>query len=131
MAGKNSAIYDLFSKALVKSMDIKKDMADDLAIRVLNYFGYSSTILDNTLNQEDRRLFYFLQDLGLLETQWDETTLPVSGRGWRIFYWQLDLQEIRELAKADEKEDEEETGLYESLPENVWSREATESAESA
>lgn len=114
---------NVLERALKHKIEISEEMARELAVRVMNYFGFGSDMLDNMLNQEDRRLFYFLQDLGLLETHWDETFLPTSGKSWRIFYWRLNLPKIRENAKVPEEEEQEEEGLYDTLPENVWSRE--------
>src|SRR3989304_3387631 len=70
--------------------------AKSLAYRILNYFGYSGTIIDNLVDQEDRKLFYQLHDAGLLHSTW-ETTLLLSGKSWRIFYWQLNLEETRKV----------------------------------
>ena len=71
-------------------------------------------------DQDDRRLFYFLQDVSLLRTAWEEAILA-SGRTWRIFYWYLNLDAIEE--SANEVDDPEyEPGLYDALPQDVWSR---------
>jgi Family of unknown function (DUF6015) len=108
------------SIAIMKRIGVKKDAADELAMRVLNYFGYGEEVIDNTLDQEDRRLFYFLQDVSLLKTAWEEAILA-SGRTWRIFYWYLNVESIEEC--SDEEEDaKQETGLYDALPQGVWSR---------
>jgi hypothetical protein len=108
------------SKAIMKKIGVKKDAADELAMRILNYFGYGEEVIDNALDQEDRRLFYFLQDVSLLKTAWEEAILP-SGRTWRIFYWYLNVESIEE--SSDEIEDaKQETGLYDALPQGVWSR---------
>ncbi|MCU0861904.1 MAG: hypothetical protein MUE65_06275 [Methanomassiliicoccales archaeon] len=96
------------------------DAAGELALRVLNYFGFEDEAIDNSLDQEDRRLFYFLQDLGLLKTAWEEAMLP-SGRIWRIFYWSLNVESIEEYSREVETPKEEE-GLYEALPAAVWAR---------
>lgn len=109
--------------ALMNKIGLKKEVAVDVAQRVLNYFGYGDIIIDNMLNQDDRRLFYFLQDSGLMGTDWDETFLP-NGRGWRIFYWRLNLSNIRRYAETEEdKMKEESLQVYDSLPENAWCRE--------
>ena len=107
------------ARALENRVSLKKDIAMDVAIRVMDYFGFEDTIIDNILNQEDRRLFYFLQDTGLMRTHWEETFLP-SGRSWRIFYWRLNVSKIRDYAQMEEETEEAEIGLYESLPDNAW-----------
>jgi hypothetical protein len=109
--------------ALEVKIGLKQEVASDVARRVLNYFGYGETIIDNMLDQEDRRLFYFLQDYGFMGTDWDETFL-LNGRGWRIFYWRLNIAKIREFSKIVEEEpDEEISGVYDSLPDQAWVRE--------
>jgi hypothetical protein len=112
--------HEALSKAFIRKIGVKKDTADDLAIRVLNYFGYDEEVIDNALDQDDRRLFYFLQDVSILRTAWEEAILA-SGRTWRIFYWYLNLDEIEE--SANEVDDPvPEPGLYDALPQDVWSR---------
>ncbi|NYT12482.1 MAG: hypothetical protein GKC03_08065 [Methanomassiliicoccales archaeon] len=112
-----------FVDALMNRIGLREEVAIDVAQRVLNYFGYGDTIIDNMLNQDDRRLFYFLQDSGMMGTDWDETFLP-NGRGWRIFYWRLDLPRIRSyLVKEDEGTREEVLEVYDTLPDNAWCRE--------
>lgn len=106
-------------EALEKSMDILPDEAADTALRVLNYFGFSSVIIDNSLLQEDRKVFYDLHDAGLLNTYWETVILP-SGRSWRTFYWELDENAITRARKRVEEREEEK--VYESLPEEIWVR---------
>lgn len=115
---------DNLSKVIKRRVGVNDDAARDLALRLLNYFGFGTSIIDNCLDQEDRRLFYFLQDLKLLKTHWEESILP-NGRGWRIFYWDLNEDEIaRELGKISKKA-EEPVELYDSLPAEAWTREST------
>ena len=65
------------------------------AEHVLNFFGFYNRIIDNVLEPEDRDTFYMLEDLGILTTEREETTLH-DGREWRIqkrrhhwlsYYW--------------------------------------------
>lgn len=109
------------TRAIKKRIGVRQEAAEELAIRVLNYFGYGEEVIDNALDQEDRRLFYFLQDVSLLKTAWEEAILP-SGRTWRIFYWYLNIENIEEYSKMEEAQKREE-GLYEALPQDIWSRE--------
>ena len=66
-------------------------------------------------------MFYYLQDMDLLQTHWEETQLA-SGRNWRIFYWALNLERLKEceikLSHTAEVQD-----VYMSLPETAWSKE--------
>jgi hypothetical protein len=122
MSQENTIIsYDLLSRAIVNKMGVTKDISDDIALRVLNYFGYDEEIIDNVLDQDDRRMFYFLQDVELLSTHWEEAILP-NGRMWRVFYWSLNVPKILEFARPQREETVVEIELYDSLPEDVWSR---------
>jgi len=118
------ARHDLLTKAITKKIGVDREMASQLALRVLNYFGYEDEVIDNALDQDDRRLFYFLQDVGLLKTAWEEAILA-SGRTWRIFYWFLNIENIEEFSK-DYEESKAELGVYDSLPDNIWAREEVE-----
>ncbi len=92
------------------------------AEHVLNFFGYNDRIIDNMLEPEDRDTFYILEDLGLLKTEREETTLW-DGREWRIHYWLLNKERIVELATQGKKvEEKEETieDIYKELPEDIW-----------
>ncbi|MCX6651562.1 MAG: hypothetical protein NT131_07915 [Methanomassiliicoccales archaeon] len=108
-------------KVLTKSVGLSSPVADEVALRVLNYFGYHDEIIDNALNHDDRRLFYFLQDMRILSTRWEETQLA-SGRNWRIFYWSFNWENIGKLLK-DEPDLKEPIDVYGSLPDSVWNRE--------
>lgn len=121
MKRSNIERHAALSKAIMIRIGVKQDVADELAMRVLNYFGYGEEVIDNTLDQEDRRLFYFLQDVSLLKTAWEEAILP-SGRTWRIFYWYLNIESIEESSAAEEEVGRE-MGVYDALPQGVWARE--------
>ena len=82
--------YDLLARAIKNKMGVTDEIADDISYRVMNYFGNGVEIIDNALDQDDRRLFYFLQDVQILSTHWEEQILP-TGRTWRVFYWTLNM----------------------------------------
>ncbi len=84
---------------------------------VMNSFGFRDTIIDNTVEPEDRKLLYTLQEAGLLHSYWESVPL-LDGRHWRIFYWQLDESALDRLAKDEEAPAEEH--LYQSLPDDAW-----------
>ena len=110
---------DRLTRAVERRLHAEPREARGLAYRILNYFGYSHTIIDNLVDQEDRKLFYQLHDAGLLRSSW-ETTLLLTGKSWRIFYWQLNLEEIKKAAgEGDVGEGEE--PLYDNLPADAWS----------
>ena len=110
---------DRLTRAVETRLHVEPAEAKSLAHRILNYFGYSETIIDNLVDQEDRKLFYQLHDAGLLRSSW-ETTLLLNGKSWRIFYWMLNLEDIR---KATDPGDEpgREAPLYDNLPPEYWS----------
>lgn len=95
------------------------------AIHVLNFFGFGDRIIDNMLEPEDRDTFYMLEDLDILETEREETTLW-DGREWRIHYWILNKDKIVEIATDGPKEvvvEEEDVGdIYGELPDELWAR---------
>lgn len=113
--------YETLDRAIKNKLEVTSDVADDISFRVLNYFGFEDEIIDNALDQDDRRMFYFLQDVQILSTHWEETILP-SGRIWRVFYWALNTDRILKYAAPKREEETIEVGLYDSLPEDVWSR---------
>jgi hypothetical protein len=108
-------------RAIKNKLEVTSDVAADITFRVLNYFGFEDEIIDNALDQDDRRMFYFLQDVQILSTHWEEAILP-SGRTWRVFYWALNTERIMKYAAPKQDEESIEVGLYDSLPEDVWSR---------
>ncbi len=94
------------------------------AEHVLNFFGYGDRIIDNTLEPEDRDTFYILEDLGILKTEREETTLW-DGREWRIHYWILNKVRIWELTNRKEEEERKEEDVedvYMELPDDLWIR---------
>jgi len=99
---------DILSAAIKKSVSggsMEDEAADELAGRVLNFFGYGDVIIDNMLTPEDRDMFYMLEDAELLDTSREETTL-YDGREWRIHYWFYMKDNILGLAKKVEKHEE-------------------------
>ncbi len=113
--------YEMLMRAISKKVGVDDAMAGLISLRVLNYFGFEDSIIDNALDQDDRRLFYFLQDVAILKTDWEEAILP-SGRTWRIFYWSLNSENITSIA-MDVPIVKAQQGLYETLPADIWSRE--------
>ncbi len=96
--------------------------AKTMAEHVLHFFGFSERIIDNILEQEDRDVFYMLEDAGLLTTEREETTL-YDGREWRIHYWLFHMDKIKKLSKLtiDQQEvDPDRISIYDDIPEGVW-----------
>lgn len=138
--GRNEDVISRFilAKAIQRSFlrkneegSIESNVAEEMAEHVLNFFGYGERIIDNMLKTDDRDIFYMLEDLGILKTEREETTL-YDGREWRINYWTLKKKYIADLTDGINPEnlcditrpescfDEEE--LYDELPDDMWDR---------
>ncbi|MBS3790525.1 MAG: hypothetical protein KGY66_06385, partial [Candidatus Thermoplasmatota archaeon] len=99
---------DELTTAIKNSIDEKgmeTSAAQMMAEHVLNFFGFNDRIIDNILEQEDRDVFYMLEDAGLLTTEREETTL-YDGREWRIHYWLFEKEKIIEKIRSDSKKDD-------------------------
>lgn len=113
-------------KNVIRNPTTQKGMPEDearqMAMHVMNFFGYHERIIDNILEPEDRDAFYMLEDVGLLTTEREETTL-YDGREWRIHYWLFKKDTILGLARGHSEEDakiEEAKSIYEEMPEDAW-----------
>ncbi len=117
---------DELTTAIKNSIDEKgmeTSAAQMMAEHVLNFFGFNDRIIDNILEQEDRDVFYMLEDAGLLTTEREETTL-YDGREWRIHYWLFEKDKIIEKIQSETKKDDhsgEEQDVYDEIPDGVWS----------
>ena len=96
-----------------------------LAETMLNFFGYTSRVLDNMLQPEEREVFYTLEDMGLLRTEREETSL-YDGREWRINYWVLNTEVILEYLNGERgverPREMDPSEIYFTLPEELWER---------
>ena len=120
---------DELSLAIRNSPDnrgMEEDQSYDLALHVLNFFGYSDRIIDNILEPEDRDAFYMMEDAGILTTEREETTL-YDGREWRINYWLFRKDKIAQLMSGDSnsKNSEQEETVYDDIPLDAWDRSAS------
>ena len=79
--------------AIMTTFAIGEEDAKKLANMVIDFFGFDDRIVDNALHPEERRLFYRLQEKGLVSPEREETTLH-GGTPWRIHYWRLEKQKI-------------------------------------
>ena len=110
---------DLMRQALVNTFNgrMSEMEAANLAEFVMNFFGYNDRILDNYLESGDRNIFYMLEDEGLLHATQQEISIKV-GQRWRLNFWVLKTQEIRERATCPCVK--EESFTFQSLYEDVW-----------
>jgi hypothetical protein len=51
--------FELIRRTLIKEGNFSEAVASEVCWRVLNLFGFSEEIIDNLLDAEDRRLFYY------------------------------------------------------------------------
>jgi len=92
------------------------------ARRVLEYFGVENTVLDNKLSSEDRDRFYQLEEEGLLTSEEEDATVS-RGKTWRIHYWLLKKDRIRDVGQSGEaKASESPDTVYRSMGDAVWDR---------
>ncbi len=124
--GKGVLTVDQLAEAIMRSIDrqdLQPEAARHMATHVMNFFGFNDAIIDNILEPEDRDAFYMLEDLGLLMTEREETTL-YDGREWRIHFWLFRREKIHELVGDEEtfdSHDDELSSVYDEIPEDIWS----------
>ena len=108
---------------------MEDEVAQGMAEHALGFFGFYNRIIDNALEPTDRNLFYMFQDVNLLTTESEETTLW-DGREWRIHYWKFkpDLRESVEayMQRSKKTEDIDPFGdVYSSGDAGqIWTRES-------
>ncbi len=88
---------------------------------LLGFFGYGTEVIDNVLQPEDRDVFYMLEEEGLLSTRQEEV-LVTRGKMWRIHYWVLRVDRMREALEALREPKDEYQDLYDSISEEMWAR---------
>ncbi len=89
---------------------------EEVARMILDYFGFENFVLDNFLEKEDRKLFYKLEEEGVLKAYSEESYLPVNGAQWRSHFWILDLDLIRERRRGPVPKEE---AVYENVFEEI------------
>ena len=93
-----------------------------LADYLISFFGFDTEVIDNRLDVDDRDVFYMLEEAGLLTTRQEEVHIK-KGKLWRIHYWVLRTERIKDLAAlASHRRDEAVFGVYDGLPEEAWAR---------
>jgi len=116
-----SELTEALRKTLGKR-GIPEDEIRKLADYLMSFFGFNDEVIDNLLRPEDRDVFYMLEEEGILTTRREEINLK-RGKLWRIHYWIIKKEYIKELAASSEDEDEEEfESVYDSISEEVWTR---------
>lgn len=108
-------------RTLVAHGKLPDELAEDVAIQVLNYFGSESVVLDNILASEDRDIFYKLEEEGLLSSEVENTTVD-KGKNWRIHYWLLNKGAVLQQESLNDGEDTGPESLYRKLSQEGWAR---------
>jgi len=118
---------DELSRAISNGLSLQNrkmgvEESESSAEHIINFFGYSTRVIDNMLEPEDRDVFYTMEDLGILETEREETTL-FDGREWRIHYWLLNVLRVLELAEmniSNAVERDSRFDIYSEIPDEFW-----------
>lgn len=95
-----TALDVIFKKSGMNPKEI-----EELADYVLSFFGFEDTLVDNILSQQDRDVFYTLEETGILSTSSEDITL-MKGKTWRIHYWHINNGKIKSIlsSKRESKE---------------------------
>jgi hypothetical protein len=101
---------------------ISEEDISALADYLISFFGFDTEVIDNRLDVDDRDVFYMLEEAGLLTTRQEEVHIK-KGKLWRIHYWVLRTERIKDLAaRTSNRRDEAVFGVYDGLPEEAWAR---------
>lgn len=120
---------NVLAKAIQRKLNITEDEARKYAMIVMDIFGYDDSIIDNVLDHQDRKLFYRLQEEGLLNAHREDVIL-CNGKSWRIHYWMLQKHAIlpsEQLSQGRSTSAKNKGApsykphtIYSSLPEKAW-----------
>ncbi len=109
-------------RTLVAKGKVAADAARQVARVVLNYFGLDDSVLDNKVASEDRDHFYRLEEEGLLSSEEEDATVS-RGKTWRIHYWFLKKDRIREVGQSrDEAKEPDADAVYRAIGDSAWQR---------
>lgn len=107
--------------ALLGRKGMGPDEVGELAEYLLGFFGYGTEVVDNILQPEDRDVFYMLEEEGLLSTRQEEV-LVTPGKLWRLHYWILRVDRVKDALEDGHQETEGYEDLYDSIADEVWVR---------
>lgn len=107
---------------LVAHGKIPPEQARPTARMVLGYFGLDDSVLDNKLSSDDRDRFYRLEEEGLLSSEEEDATVS-RGKTWRIHYWLLKKDRIRDVGQSRPSNAEPGAeAVYEQMSDSAWVR---------
>jgi hypothetical protein len=109
-------------RTLVARGKMPAEEAEPTARMILGYFGLDDTVLDNKLSSDDRDRFYRLEEEGLLTSEEEDATVS-RGKTWRIHYWLLRKDRIRDVGRDSPAEATDETeAVYRDIGDSAWNR---------
>ena len=109
-------------RTLVANGKMAPGEARPTARMVLGYFGADDSVLDNKLTSDDRDRFYALEEEGLLTSEEEDATVS-RGKTWRIHYWLLKKDRIRDVGRSGTTPEAEDAGsVYRGIGESDWRR---------
>jgi hypothetical protein len=113
-------LAEAIRNTLVAHGRLPAENAESVATQVLNYFGTEEMVLDNVLSNEDRDMFYQLEEEGLLSSE-EEDTLVARGKTWRIHYWLMRKATVEAAAHPPPPPSKDTTGeIYTQMPADNW-----------
>ena len=119
---KEEELRRAIDQTLVARGKIPPESAPVVARMVLGYFGLHDSVLDNKLTSDDRDQFYRLEEEGLLSSEEEDATVS-RGKTWRIHYWLLKKDRIREVGQHGPTP--KPTGadqVYKDMSDSEWKR---------
>lgn len=119
---KEEELLRAIEQTLVARGKLPKESATAVARMVLGYFGLHDSVLDNKLTSDDRDQFYRLEEEGLLSSEEEDATVS-RGKTWRIHYWLLKKDRIREVGQLGPAP--KPTGadqVYKEMADSEWKR---------
>ena len=109
-------------RTLVRKGKLEAQSAVPVAHMVLSYFGLHDSVLDNKLSSEDRDHFYRMEEEGLLSSEEEDATVS-RGKTWRIHYWLLKKDRIRDVSQSgDTPTSTGDEVVYRDMADSDWHR---------
>jgi hypothetical protein len=119
---RESELIRAIQRTLVARGKMPAEEAEPTARMILGYFGLDDTVLDNKLSSDDRDRFYRLEEEGLLTSEEEDATVS-RGKTWRIHYWLLRKDRIRDVGRDSPAESTDETeAVYRDIGDSAWNR---------
>jgi hypothetical protein len=119
---KEEELRRAIDQTLVAHGKIPPEESGKVARMILGYFGLHDSVLDNKLTSDDRDQFYRLEEEGLLSSEEEDATVA-RGKTWRIHYWLLKKDRIREVGEPGARESPAgPEQVYKDMTDRDWRR---------